>query len=88
LPFWINKDNSKIAWLEGKGCNISSIVVCVQYYTAEEKTIASFRVLPFLLPMPPKRGIKKQRLSSAAAAEMLYSDIQVHAWFSILANVA
>lgn len=34
-------------------------------------------MLPFLLPAPPKRGVKKQRLSPAAVADLLFSDIKV-----------
>jgi hypothetical protein len=42
-----------------------------------EKTIILFCVLPFLLPTPPKRGVKRRRLSPAAVADQLYKEILV-----------
>ena len=37
----------------------------------------SFRVLPFLLPSPPGRGVKKPRILALHCAELLYSEVMV-----------
>jgi len=44
---------------------------------SEKKTIASFRLLPFLLPTPPKRGVKRPRRSPKAVADLMFVDIEV-----------
>ena len=41
------------------------------------KSLVSFQVLPFFLPTPPKKGLKRQRLSPLQVLEKLYVKIEV-----------
>ena len=43
----------------------------------EKKTMSSYLVLPFLLPAPPTRGVKRPRLSAAAALQKFFMSFEV-----------
>jgi len=37
----------------------------------------SFRLLPFFLPSPAKRGVKKQKISAVNCSALLYKEVSV-----------
>ena len=49
----------------------------IDLHLTEKKTIAAFSSLPFLLPAPPKRGVKKPRIGPSAVLQNLYVEMQV-----------
>jgi hypothetical protein len=48
-----------------------------KFWFTEQKTKASFEVLPYLLRMAPKRGVRKARVSAGAVFGMLYTEFEV-----------
>jgi len=46
-------------------------------FVTDGKTLASFRLLPFFLPSPPRRGVRRPQLSSTSASARLFADIEV-----------
>jgi hypothetical protein len=52
----------------------------------EVKTLVSFEVLPFFLPAPPKKGVKRQRILPKDVANKLYAKITVKFFISSIVN--
>jgi len=47
------------------------------FCVTDKKTLMSFRVLPFFLPSPARRGVKKQKLSAMNSSALLYAAVSV-----------
>lgn len=51
--------------------------VMILLFSADRRSEVAFKCVVHLLPAPPRKGVKKPRLSPDAAVGMFFQDIQV-----------